>query len=195
MKNTWLIQCRIIFTLSLACFALALNAEEKINNLPPKIQDAQPKHQKPRSRLQLLSAHPQAVIGPEHPEVIFSRNFSGFETGQVIKIEGTYHMFVNEMFVRPFRDLRISYWTSRDALNWERQSVIRESIPGRSPYNPRSEVWVTGVEFNEEENAWNIFYVAYRAGNEAEGEIARSDYSGRIWRAKSVIPGMKGIAG
>ena len=84
------------------------------------------------------------------------------------------------MFVRPFRDLRISYWTSRDALNWERQSVIRESIPGRSPYNPRSEVWVTGVEFNEEENAWNIFYVAYRAGNEAEGEIARSDYSGRI---------------
>jgi len=149
----------------------------------------------PPAKLKLLSAHPREVIGPEHPDVILSRNFSGFETGQVIKMDGTYHMFVNEMFVRPFRDLRISYWTSKDALNWERRATIRESIPGRSPYNPRSEVWVTGVEFNEDENAWNIFYVAYRAGDETKGEIARSDYSGRIWRAKSVIPGIKGIAG
>jgi hypothetical protein len=49
----------------------------------------------PPAKLKLLSAHPREVIGPEHPDVILSRNFSGFETGQVIKMDGTYHMFIN----------------------------------------------------------------------------------------------------
>ena len=140
-------------------------------------------------------AHLGPVIGPDHPDVVATRNRSGFETGQVVKLDGIYHMFVNEMFGRPHRDLRISYWTSRDAIDWQRQSTLVESIPGRSPTNPRSEVWVTGVEFNDEEYAWNIFYVAYRAGDATKGEITRSDYEGRIWRAKSVIPGSGGIAG
>jgi hypothetical protein len=146
-------------------------------------------------QLHLIKAHKGPVIGPDHPDVIKTNNKSGFETGQVVKINGVYHMFVNEMFIRPHRDLRISYWTSPDAVCWKRQSTIVESIPGRSPTNPRSEVWLTGVEFNECENAWNIFYVAYRSGDAAKGEIARSDYSGRIWRAKSVKSGIEGIAG
>lgn len=104
-------------------------------------------------------------------------------------------MFINEMFDRIQRDMRIAYWTSEDAVNWKRQSTIVESIPGRSPSNPRSEVWVTGVDFNEEENAWNIFYVAYRAGDKTKGEIEGNDYAGRIWRAKSVILRKEGIAG
>jgi hypothetical protein len=128
-------------------------------------------------------------------DVISTNNQSGFETGQVVKINGVYHMFVNEMFFRPHRDLRIAYWTSNDAVNWKRQSTLVESIPGRSPSNPRSEVWITGVEFNEDENAWNIFYVAYRAGDKEKGEIERSDYEGKIWRAKSVFKGINGIAG
>jgi hypothetical protein len=135
------------------------------------------------------------VIDSNHADVVSSNNLSGFETGQVVKIKGTYHMFVNEMFIRPHRDMRIAYWTSDDAINWSRQSTLVESIPGRSPSNPRSEVWVTGVEYNHDEDAWNIFYVAYRAGDEAKGEIARSDYEGKIWRAKSVITGLDGIAG
>jgi len=104
-------------------------------------------------------------------------------------------MFVNEMFERPHRDMRIAYWTSQNAIDWKRQSTLVESIPGRSPSNPRSEVWVTGVEYNEEEDAWNIFYVAYRCGDKDKGEIQRSDYEGKIWRAKSVIKGRLGIAG
>jgi hypothetical protein len=56
-------------------------------------------------------------------------------------------------------------------------------------------VWVNAVVFNEVENAWNIFYVASRAGDSTKGEIPGSDYQGRIWRAKSVIPGHAGIAG
>lgn len=146
-------------------------------------------------RLVLASEQPGPVVGTDHKDVLASNNHAGFETGQVVKINGVYHMFVNEMFERPHRDLRIAYWTSPDAVHWERQSTIRESIPGRSPSNPRSEVWVTGVEFNNDENAWNIFYVAYRAGDKDKGEEARSDYAGRIWRAKSVYTGIHGIAG
>lgn len=145
--------------------------------------------------LKLVAEHKGPVITAAHPDVLASANRSGFETGQVVTINGVYHMFINEMFDRPHRDLRISYWTSPDAANWKRQSTIRESIPGRTPTNPRSEVWLTAVLFNEEEDAWNIFYVAYRAGDSTKGEIAGNDYEGRIWRATSVIKGRDGIAG
>lgn len=145
--------------------------------------------------LKLVSEHKGPVIGADHPDVLASANRSGFETGQVVKIGNVYHMFVNEMFERPHRDLRIAYWTSNDATHWKRQSIIVQSIPGRTPSNPRSEVWVNAVIFNQEEDAWNIFYVAYRAGDSTKGEIPGSDYEGRIWRAKSVIKGRNGIAG
>ena len=148
-----------------------------------------------KTELKLIAEHQVPVIGKDHPDVVSSDNLSGFETGQVVKLKGIYHMFVNEMFNRAHRDLRISYWTSTDAINWKRHSTIVKSIPGRSPSNPRSEVWLTGVEFNENENAWNIFYVAYRAGDKDKGELEGSDYAGRIWRAKSVIWGHDGIAG
>jgi hypothetical protein len=146
-------------------------------------------------KLILQSEHLDPVVGSQHADVIASKNRSGFETGQVIKINGVYHMFVNEMFERPHMDMRISYWTSSDAVTWKRQSTIVQSIPGRTCSNPRAEVWITGVVFNEEENAWNIFYVAYRGGDSSKGEIERSDYEGRIWRAKSVVPGETGIGG
>lgn len=145
--------------------------------------------------LKLISAHNGPVIGAGHPDVAASGNRSGFETGQVVKLDHVYHLFVNEMFDRPHRDLRIAYWTSTDALNWKRQSTLVNSIPGRTCDNPRSEVWVTAVLFNEDEQAWNIFYVAYRAGDSTRGEIQGSDYEGRIWRAKSVVKGSSGIAG
>jgi hypothetical protein len=145
--------------------------------------------------LKMVTEHQGPVISADHPDVVGSNNRSGFETGQVVKLNGVYHMFVNEMFDRPHRDLRISYWTCTDAVNWKRQSTIRESIPGRTAVNPRSEVWLTSVIFNEDEDAWNIFYVAYRAGDSARGEIAGNDYEGRIWRVKSVQKGRNGIAG
>ena len=145
--------------------------------------------------LKMVSEHRGPVITADHKDVVATNNKSGFETGQMVKIEGTYHMFVNEMFDRPHRDLRISYWTSADATNWKRQSTVVESIPGRTPTNPRSEVWVTGVVFNEAEDAWNIFYVAYRAGDSTKNEIQGNDYDGRIWRARSVVLGKNGIGG
>lgn len=145
--------------------------------------------------LKLVSVHNGPVIGAGHPDVLASNNRSGFETGQAVKLDGVYHLFINEMFDRPHRDLRIAYWTSPDAVNWKRQSTIVNSIPGRTCDNPRSEVWVTAVQFNDEEDAWNIFYVAYRAGDSTKGELPGSDYEGRIWRARSVLKGRSGIAG
>ena len=145
--------------------------------------------------LKMVSEYTGPLIDVNHADVVASKNGAGFETGQVVKVNNIYHMFVNEMFERPHRDLRIAYWTSPDAVKWERKNTVVESIPGRTPVNPRSEVWVTGVVFNEEENAWNIFYVAYRGGDESKGEIAGNDYEGRIWRAKSVKTGQEGISG
>lgn len=145
--------------------------------------------------LKLISAHQGPVIDAKHPDVMASQNRSGFETGQVVKIGSEYHMFINEMFERPHRDLRIAYWTSKDAVHWKRHSTVVSSIPGRTASNPRSEVWVTGVEFNHEQDAWNLFYVAYRAGDSTKGEIPGNDYAGRIWRAGSVVKGLHGISG
>ena len=145
--------------------------------------------------LKMITEHNGPVIDANNADVVATDNRSGFETGQIVKVNNTYHMFVNEMFERPHRDLRIAYWTSDDAVKWERKNTVVESISGRTPTNPRSEVWVTGVVFNETENAWNIFYVAYRGGDDRKGEIAGNDYDGRIWRAKSVKTGQDGIAG
>jgi hypothetical protein len=147
------------------------------------------------TRLVVLSEHQGPVVGPDHHDVIASTNQSGFETGQVIKHNGVYHMFVNEMFRHAHLDMRISHWSSRDAVNWTRQSTLVESIPGRSHTNLRSEVWLTGVEYNDEDAAWNIFYVAYRGGNAAEREPPYSDHAGRIWRARSTVKGHDGIGG
>ena len=149
----------------------------------------------PAKTLTLVAEHGRPVIGADHADVRASNNRSGFETGQVVKQDGVYHMFVNEMFDRPHRDLRIAHWTSQDTVNWKRQATLVESIPGRSPTNPKSEVWLTGVEYNDAEEAWNIFYVAYRAGDKSKGELEGSDYAGKIWRAKSVMPGRAGIGG
>ena len=146
-------------------------------------------------KLQLVSEHIGPVISSDHPDVLATSNKSGFETGQVIKQNGVYHMFVNEMFDRPHRDLRVSYWISADAANWKRKSTVVHSITGRTATNPRSEVWLTSVIFNEDEDAWNIFYVAYRAGDSTKGEIQGNDYEGKVWRAMSVVKGRDGIAG
>ena len=148
-----------------------------------------------KEKLKVISEHQGPVIDHNHPDVKASNNIGGFETGQLVKHNDVYHMFVNEMFVRPHRTLRSAHWTSTDAVSWKRQSTVVEAIPGRSHTNLRSEVWLTGVEFNEIEDAWNIFYVAYRAGNPDRGEKGGSDYKGRIFRASSVVGGLDGIAG
>jgi len=49
------------------------------------------------NRLIVINEHQGPVIGPDHADVRASQNRSGFETGQVVKHQEIYHMFVNEM--------------------------------------------------------------------------------------------------
>ncbi len=184
-------KCSLIAALVFFLLAPFAAVAQKKSNLP----SSSSKLKASADTLKTISEYNGPVIDFNHADVIASNNKSGFETGQVIKLDGMYHMFVNEMFDRPHRDLRIAYWTSPDAINWKRQSTIVNSIPGRTATNPKSEVWVSSIIFNDEENAWNIFYVAYRAGDSTKGEIAGNDYAGRVWRAKSVVNGRTGIAG
>lgn len=76
------------------------------------------------TKLKVVEELKAPVITKNHEDVIASNYKSGFETGHVVKIDDTYHMFVNEMWGRSHRDMRISYWTSTDAMNWKRQSTI-----------------------------------------------------------------------
>ncbi|MGN6644555.1 MAG: glycosyl hydrolase family 28 protein [Verrucomicrobiota bacterium] len=144
-------------------------------------------------RLEVISEHRGPLIAPGYPGT--EGNQSGFETGFVVMQDGVCHMFINEMFGMPHRELRIAHWLSADGENWKRQGTVFESIPGRAPSNLRAEVWVNGMAFDELENRWNMFYVAYRGGDGARGEIAGSDYEGKIWRAASVVTGRSGISG
>lgn len=143
--------------------------------------------------LKVVGEHTGPLIGPGHPGV--EDNRSGFETGCVVMQNGTAHMFVNEMFGIPHRNLRIAHWVAEAGGGWRRVGTIVESIAGRSPLNPRSEVWLTGIAYDEIESRWNIFYVAYHGGDGAVGEIAASDYYGKIWRAVSDLPGRAGVGG
>lgn len=146
-----------------------------------------------RERLEVIQESQTPVIGPDHAQL--ANNKSGFETGVTLKVDGTYHLFIGEMFGRPHLDKRIAHWTSRDAINWTRQGTVLESKPGRSPKNPFSEVWTQAMIFDEKADRWTLFYIAYRGGDSARGEAFNMDYEGIARRAVSQVPGRKGIGG
>jgi len=155
--------------------------------------DLDPRDSSFRERLTVIEETQAPVIGPDSNQL--GDNKSGFETGMTLKIDGTYHLFISEMFGRPHLDMRIAHWTSPDATNWTRQGTVVDSVPGRSHLNPRSEVWLQGVIFDEKTDRWNLFYIAYRGGNREKGESLNLDYEGTALRAVSQTPGRKGIGG
>ena len=119
-------------------------------------------------------------------------NQYGLEGGSVIKLDGTYHMFTAEMVGDPFWiKMKLAYWTSPDGVAWVRQSTIREGSGDFTGKDPRSNLWAPMPIFNEAQDRWDLFYVAYHSGG--EGKTAHWD--GRIWRAESTTGGKKGICG
>ncbi|WP_343520928.1 hypothetical protein [Sphingomonas sp.] len=146
-----------------------------------------------REKLTIIEEAQAPVIGPDSNQL--GDNKSGFETGMTLKVDGTYHLFISEMFGRPHLDLRIAHWTSPDATNWTRKGTVVDSVPGRSHLNHRSEVWLQGVIFDEKTDRWNLFYIAYRGGNREKSEALNLDYEGIAVRAVSQTPGRKGIGG
>jgi alpha-L-fucosidase len=129
----------------------------------------------------------------------------GFEGGCCVKIGDTYHLFPTERAGEPgveaYHDrvkTRIGHWTSKDAINWKRQSTIYQSsgtyavTDDDNPLNDRrAAIWSYMPVFNQETNRWNGFYLAYTVSKEYKPNHS----FGRIWRCESVQEGMDGISG
>ena len=129
----------------------------------------------------------------------------GFEGGRALKTGDTYHMFPTERAGIRGRErsydrvkTRIGHWVSTDAMNWERVATlyqasgkythIKEDHPAS---DRRASLWAFMPVFNEKEDRWNGFYVAYTCNP----DIPPVHSFGRIWRAVSKVPGMEGIGG
>lgn len=146
-----------------------------------------------RRTLQITYSHPNPVLS-KRTEPAEGIEF-GFEGGRVVKINGTYHLFTSEMYKAPiWIKMRLGYWVSTDKINWKRAATIRESSGEFKGKDPRAALWSPLPVWDEDNNEWNLFYVAYKsAPNTAEKFLF--NHEGRIWRSVSETKGMEGIAG
>ena len=119
----------------------------------------------------------------------------GFEGGRVVKINGVYHLFTSELYQDPiWVKMRLGYWTSRDKVNWKRVATIRESSGEYTGKDPRASLWSPLPVWDEDNNEWNLFYVAYKAAPDTP-ERFLMNHEGKIWRAVSKTKGLDGISG
>jgi hypothetical protein len=119
----------------------------------------------------------------------------GFEGGCVIKLQDTYHLFTSEMMDRPLGvKMRLGYWTSGDRLHWKRTSTLYESSAEYAGKDPRAALWAPMAIYDDREERWNLFYVAYRCAP-STAEKWLENYDGEIWRAVSKVRGREGIGG
>jgi len=129
----------------------------------------------------------------------------GFEGGRALKIGDTYHMFPTERAGIRGRErsfdrvkTRIGHWVSKNAISWQRVATLYQAS-GQYTYikedhpasDRRASLWAFMPVFDEQENRWNGFYVAYTCNP----EIPPVHSFGRIWRAVSKTPGIEGIGG
>ena len=139
-------------------------------------------------RLTIVEEHPVALIkkGSRGSE----NNKHGFEGGRAIKLDGVYHLFTAEMVGDPvWVKMKLGHWTSPDRLTWMRQGTMYESSGDPTGKDPRASFWSPMPVYNEKEERWNFFYVAYRA------QVGPLGWNGRIWRAVSTVKGPAGING
>jgi hypothetical protein len=146
-----------------------------------------------RPIFELVGGHDGPVLRQGDPGT--EDNKYGFEGGCVLKRDGLYHLFTAERSGDPlFVKTRLAHWQSRDGLKWQRQATLWESSAEFTGRDPRASLWAPMPFYNDKENRWNIFYVAYRAKpNTDEGWFA--NYDGRIYRAASKTAGPEGLAG
>ena len=140
---------------------------------------------------ELITAPDVPVIGPEHPDLAGNRY--GFEGGCVVKEAGCYHLFTSEMAGDPlWVKMRLAHWSSPDARTWRRVGTLYETDGRITPGDTRFALWSPMAVFNDDEQRWNLFYIAYTPGT-IEREGIHMD--GRIWRAVSATTGRAGIGG
>lgn len=140
-----------------------------------------------RVTLHLLDEHPSPVIQEGFPGTEGIKY--GVEGGSIIKLQEIYHYFTAEMQGDPRNNkMRLAHWTSTDRIHWERRSTIAESSGSIAGDDPRAALWAPMPIFDEQENLWNLFYVAYNY-------LAPYNCDGRIWRSVSTAKGIEGIYG
>jgi len=147
----------------------------------------------PSIRLEISKIYSSPLI--ESASLGAEDNLYGFEGGTVIQHEREYHLFTAERFGDPeLVKLRLAQWRSRDGLSWVRISTLFESSAEFTGKDPRASLWSPMPFFNDDENRWNLFYVAYRSKpNDPTGWYL--NHGGRIYRAVSQVPGKGGLGG
>ena len=137
---------------------------------------------------------------PDHPLIKkgdpgTEDNKYGFEGGSVVKRNGSYHLVTAEMVGDPFWvKMRLGHWASQDRTNWKRQSTLYESSGNFDGTDPRASLGAPMPIFNDQDNRWDLFYVAYRCAPDTPDKWL-GNHEGRIWRAVSTRPGQDGIGG
>ncbi len=144
-------------------------------------------------RLELVRQEPQPVLTVASPGAEGIQH--GFEGGSVTKLGNTYHLITAEMAGDPFWvKMQIGHWTSTDRLHWKRASTLYTSSGDFTGQDARAALWGPMPVYDQREQRWNLFYVAYRsAPNTATKWL--NNYEGRIWRAVSKAKGRGGIGG
>ncbi|MHC4475121.1 MAG: hypothetical protein ACYTEL_05735 [Planctomycetota bacterium] len=155
------------------------------------------------SIFEILGGPGKPVVYERHPDT--EDIVGGFEGGRALKVGDTYHMFPTERAGIRGRErsfdrvkTRIGHWTSKDAINWHRVGTLYQAsgqytrIKVDHPASDRrASLWAFMPVFNEGENRWNGFYVAYTCNP----DIPPVHSFGRIWRAVSKVSGLEGIGG
>ncbi len=146
------------------------------------------------SIFEVIGGHDGPVIGPDNPGV--GDNYYGFEGGRVFKHHDDLHIFTTERSLGGKQNLRtktgLSHWKSSDGLEWNKVATLMESTADLSGKDTRGVIFAPMPFFNEEENRWNLFYVAYQIATDGKEPLHRN---GRIWRAASIVEGMDGLDG
>jgi hypothetical protein len=143
--------------------------------------------------LEVVAMHEGPVIDQGDPGT--HDNKYGFEGGRAFKYKGNYHLFTAERFGDPkIVKMRLGHWKSSNGADWQRVSTLFESSGNFTGEDKYASFWSPMPFFNEKENRWNMFYVAYRSKpNDSTGWYLNHD--GRIVRAVSQTPGYKGLDG
>jgi hypothetical protein len=134
-----------------------------------------------------------AGISENHPDCDSIKY--GFESGDVKKLDNTFHMIVNERFA----DLatvnnRFGYWQSKDGEQWERKRTLLQFaydttgvVPNSCIYNPK---WV----YSKQDQLWCLFYIQYKS-SPSRTDAFYLRYDGEVMCSKSQTKGMNGISG
>lgn len=119
----------------------------------------------------------------------------GFEGGRVLAENGLLHLFTTELIGVPmWVPTVLAHWTSADGILWTRCSSIFESTADLSGTDHDAAIFSPMPIFNDDDDVWDFFFVSYRALPDS-AEAFRRNHDGRVVRARSTVPGRRGIGG